>query len=398
MTPTPALLPAECRLLLACAGDRDPSSVAELLAEPLDWPTVMRVAEREKIVPSLHRLLQGAPSGTVPAAVAGRLHALARVTDFKMLYMEQRVAESAAALARAGIPHALLKGAALAVSAYGSFARRPMVDFDVLVHPDDAGRALAVLLDTGWVWRRDRDPDADYSHLHHLPALLDARGVEISLELHTAILPAGQPFRLDAVDVLRDTRPAAGAMRVPAREHLLLHACIHFAWAHMLRKGALRTFRDVGVLLATSVIDPAAFARAAARTQATTACYWTLRLARSLTGAAVPGELLAALRPALPEAVLRSCERHFAIVLFPEVGLGCPSVRLRRVMWSTAMRPGRSGHGESRPWDVLALRSEDQGRHDPMTVGTGPGERVPGWWRRYVRAVLLAAGPGRRAA
>jgi len=392
-----APLAPEARLLLLCAGGADDATLRRALVPPLDWPAVLRLAEREGASPLLWERLAALAPEHLPRAAAERLRALARVKQFKMRYMAQRVAETVAALDAAGIESVLLKGAALAVAAYGSFERRPMIDVDILVRPTESEAALAVLLDAGWQWREDRERHADYGHLHHLPALLDARGVEISLELHTALLPAGQPFALDAATVLASARRTAGGAPVPDPYLMLLHTCIHFVWGHMLRKGAVRSFRDVAVILATFEVDPARFAAAARAARATTVCYWTLRLAAAVAGVAVPPALLAPLRPPQPDLVLRALERHFALILLPG-HLDCPSVTLRQLLWTVAVRPRRSGHGASRPWQLLTLTPEEHRtraaamrREQPPATASRAGT-----WMRYGRAVLLPpVAPGR---
>lgn len=385
-----ALLPPEARLLLLCTGGGHDEAIRRLLSGPLEWSTVLQLAEREGAAPLLQDCLARLGAGDVPTAAAERLRSKARVTRFKMLYLEQRVQESVSALDGAGIPSVLLKGAALAVSVYGAFERRPMVDFDVLVHRADAKRALDVLLTAGWVWRSDRPWDADYSHLHHLPMLLDARGVAIGLELHTALLPDGQPFRLEAEEVLNSAQPSRIG-RVPDPYHMLVHAAIHLVWGHLLRKGAVRTFRDVAMILETFRIETAPLVTVAAAARATTVCYWTLRLASAFGGVTVPRDLLVALRPPWPEAALRAMERHFGMILFPVAGCGCPSVRLRQIFWSAAILPRWSGHDRSRPWEVLALKPEDRSRNAIEAARRGVPEpsQSPSAWMHYLRRVLL---------
>ena len=70
-----------------------------------------------------------------------------------MAILEKRAIESVEALNAAGIEVALLKGAALASTVYGSFGARPMNDVDVLVHPDRADDAKRLLLGAGVVAR-----------------------------------------------------------------------------------------------------------------------------------------------------------------------------------------------------------------------------------------------------
>lgn len=390
-----ALLAPEAQLLLLCGGgpENDPA-IRELLARDLDWSALLELAQREHAAPAIVRRLEAlCGNGKLPAGTEV-LQRLAKVTTFKMMYLQRRLAETVAALDRAGIKGVMLKGAALATRVYGSFAERPMTDIDLLVPADRARDALRVLLATGWLWRPDRDQDGNFDHLHHLPALLDARGMEVSLELHTALLPPGQPFRLDAADVLDAAVPVSGmpGAWVPAPRHMLLHTCIHFAWGHLFRKGAWNAFRDVQSASRVLSVDWSEFIAAADASRASTCCYWTFRLARDLMGVEIPSHVLQALRPPLPELVLRRLARHFTLILMPS-GVNCPSVTVRRLMWSAGIQPRWSGHGGVRRWQLLELLPEHRAARGlpPASAGGGVAARLQSraGWLQYCRNVLF---------
>jgi hypothetical protein len=183
---------------------------------------------------------------------------------------------------------------------------------------------------------------------------------------------------------------------VPDPLYLLLHTCLHFAWTPMFRRGGWRTFRDVKSLISRYDLDWDGFVRLARSHRAGTCCYWTLHLARELVGAPVPDDVLKALRPPLATVVLRTLERHFALILLPSA-TSCPSVRLRRMMWVTGIQPRRSGHGTSRPWQGGILRAEDQAalatRWDVQRAANS--RRSGRVWVQYWTSVLLAGPAGR---
>jgi hypothetical protein len=389
-----SLLSPEARLLFLAAGDSSADAeILRMLKEKIDWLELCRLAEREKALAPLWSRLERVAEGDVPPEVKTHLKRLARVTMFHMSYLEQLVLSSATCLDRRGIDYTLLKGAALACSVYGSFNQRPMVDVDLLVREADAERAVDALLSAGWMWQANKSRDADYSHLHHLPALVDPNGL-VSAEIHISILPHAAPFGITTDEILASSRSVdfqGSKVSVPDPLHLLLHACIHFAWSHLFRTGAWRTFRDVRKLTDANLLDWNDFIRLARDHRARTCCYWALKLARELTGARIPNEVLSELRPPLPSVVMRTLERHFALILVPS-GTPCPSVTLRRAMWSAAILPGRNGHSKSRPWEVLALRPEDRrSREKPGDASNQRRARkVSAEWARYWSSVLLA--------
>jgi hypothetical protein len=114
---------------------------------------------------------------------------------------------------------------------------------------------------------------------------------------------------------------------------------------------------------------------AAVSTRATTACYWTLRLASRLSGIPVPPEVMTRLTPPTPSRVLEALDRHF----IASIALGemprSPSVKLDRFLWLVAIRPRWSGHSKTRDWD------------EENKWGQAYGASSPSVWERIVRHV-----------
>ncbi len=399
-------LSPEAELLLLTAGSASVGSsndsaargapgvrrIRELLHSDLDWEKLGWLAERERAAPVLWGVLQGiesAPARLPPQAA--HLQRLAMVSEFRMMHLEQRLADSLEVLADAGIDVMLLKGAALAITVYGSFVRRPMIDVDILVHEDEALRARDVLLGEGWVSTEMEEFESFYRRHHHLPTLVDGRGLDMQLELHTGLFFEGNPFDFPMPDLWRRAVPVTVRGRrvfVPSRQDQLLHLCLHFAWSHMMSSGAWRTFRDLRALMDAGDTDWDEFVALARKSRGASCCYWTLRLAHNLVGVRVPEEVLGALRPPMSESMLDRVERHFVYSLLPSEVL-CPSVFVARTMWRLGVRPRWSGHGSVRPWDrneellVGGIRPDSLGRRALNQLRNVKG------WSRYVRSVLM---------
>jgi hypothetical protein len=137
--------------------------------------------------------------------------------------------------------------------------------------------------------------------------------------------------------------------------------------------GSWRTFRDVAAIVHRGTIDWDEFVALARDSRAATCCFWTLSLARRLTGVTVPDGVLASLSPPYPNFVIRRLERHLIASLLASDDR-CPSVRLDRKLWETAVAPGWSGHGASRPWDVSerwlagSLRKPEEKEVDSLSI------------------------------
>lgn len=281
------------------------------------------------------------------------LRRLALISEFQMSSLHDRLVRLLALYAAHGIDVLLLKGAGLAHSAYTRPTERPMGDIDILLRPHEAMRAWELALANGWKRRGDVPEQRSYAEHQHLPPLEDPDGLQIGLELHTALFTRQAPFHMPPEQLWEGARRVTVGGQpafVPSAEDQLLHAALHFAWSHEMTFGAFRTLRDVERIVAAAPIDWPAIVRKARAARGGTCCYWTLRLARDLTGVRVPAEVMTQLEPRLPQRMLRSLTRYFAEHALPNPDLIVSSVSLSRALWALGVQPRRQGHGRSRPW------------------------------------------------
>ncbi|MEO8560555.1 MAG: nucleotidyltransferase family protein [bacterium] len=346
-------IPTEAALLASSAGGPDADEVLRrLLNGPLDWSCVLSLAARERAMAPLSQRLVSLRSASVPLEATMRMQRFAMISEFQLVSLHQRLEVILGLFADNGIDSLLLKGAGLAYSAYARPTDRPMGDIDLLVREECAQQAFDLALTSGWVRRRDVSQERSYEDHQHLPPLEDADGLQVGLELHTALFTHQAPFHLPAAQIwdrARRVQVGSRSALVPSAEDQLLHAALHFGWSHEMTFGTWRTLRDVERLAATGV-DWDVFVRSAREARGATCCYWTLRLSRELAAAQVPDAVLAELSPRLPDRVLRQLACFFAIQSLPIPGAPPSSVSLSRALWSLAILPTRQGHGRSRPW------------------------------------------------
>lgn len=350
----PLITDAEARLVFELARAMPGADGVPELSAVTSWRRVLQLASDENAVIALRDALRHAARGLLPADVERKLAILSLDRECRMRRLRARLEQLLVALNQAKIDVLLLKGGALAASIYGSCVARPMRDIDLLVTPDRADEVRALMLRLGWTGDPELPGDRSYSTHHHLPPLRDLTASGVFLEIHRSLLPAGHPFRFTDAEIWRAARPIrVGAGRALAMHptHHAVHIAIHFAWSHMMKLGGWNAFRDLDALSTARVLDWNAFAETARRWGASSACYWTLRLARVLSGLVAPDAVMRALAPRLPELVRRPLTRHFVNGV-TRSGPACPSARLDQALWSLAMQPRRDGHGDIRPWLV----------------------------------------------
>ncbi len=386
-TATP--LSAECRLVFRAADPScAPGECAAIAGEVRDWERALLIAEREMATTALWRGLKH-DAAALPPPVADHLRKSAMVSEMRMQHLARRLQGTVQALRERAVPFLLLKGAAIGARLDPTFRSRPMSDIDLLVHRADVPRATEAVTASGWPMTTDKVLHELLQDAHHLPHFVDPQMPGVRLELHVSLLPADHSFAFGEADLWRDavaaTEPFAGAS-LPSREHMLLHAAVHFAWQHTMQFGAWRTFRGMAALTGGTGFDWDRFVRTALAAKAGTCCYWTLRLGRRLSGIAPPAGVLEQLAPPTPAWLCAVLERHFiAAIAFGE-SQGSPSVQMTRLLWRTALRPHWSGH-------------RAPGRYDPehrweRARGTQSDETLPqrvvrhlasyrDWWRFF---------------
>jgi hypothetical protein len=355
-------LAPEAQVLLLAAGppaDWRKARMHALLGEAFPWQRLLSLADREHAEPILRMRLKEIDGLVMPEAAAEQLRRQAMVAEFHVTHLEHRLHEALDILDQAGIEPIVLKGAALAYMVYRSFADRPMGDIDLLCDPDRVKEARALLQPSGWDWSQDPAVEARYRNHHHLPPLGDQSGTGLRLELHTSLFPTGHPFPQFNEDFVANRIPIAARDRFISSPDLLfqlLHVCLHFAWSHVMQVGAWRAVRDVDTIVRHGTINWEAFADHARRYQAETCCYWTLRLARTITDAPIPDTVYQTLRPRYPGAVLSWLEQRYLRLMLPSEGF-VRSVRFNRIVWQLGIDPSHNDPDQRMPWDAMGPES-----------------------------------------
>jgi hypothetical protein len=149
--------PPEFRLAAACClwppSPRRDQAIRAEACPAIDWPRFLRVVKRQRVAGLAQQGLAGAGVAMPPEIARELTRRAAVIADLGLKYAAESV-RLQRLFDQAGIPVLFFKGASLAMLAYGSLAVKHGKDIDLLVSPDKAGAALALLEDAGYrLWK-----------------------------------------------------------------------------------------------------------------------------------------------------------------------------------------------------------------------------------------------------
>jgi hypothetical protein len=294
----PSLSP-EFLLAAACAvwppSDRRTEAIWAAAARPLDWERFLRVLKRHRVLGLVNDALKQARPD-VPPEIARELSAQATAQLRESLAMAAEAVRLQRLFDEAGLAVLFLKGASLAVLAYGNLGLRGAKDIDLLVSPEMLPHATTLVTRAGYR-RFDPPPDISDAQLRLLMPLRKDLGFihEVTgqqIELHWQLFL--NPYIMDETSVMAASRavPLTGtsALRTLGEEDLFVYLCVHGAlhWWNQLKWLA-----DIGALLGAAPEGGAErFNRAAETRGAGRAAAQALLLCRRLLNTPLPTSLM----------------------------------------------------------------------------------------------------------
>lgn len=229
--------------------------MSALAARAIDWRRVERVMRRHRVSPLVHDALTSA-SVAMPEATGQRLAGIAQQARMSALRMAREATRLQEAFDAANCPALFVKGASLAMLAYGDPALKWAWDIDLLTTPGAAAHGRTILESLGYALVE--------------PAALDARKFQlflglgkecifvhpetrIAVELHWKLVD--NPYLLRGTDALSPARTVeigGRALRTLEDDALLAYLLVHgtrHAWSR------LKWLADVAALLARYPVE-----------------------------------------------------------------------------------------------------------------------------------------------
>ncbi|HTS34798.1 MAG TPA: nucleotidyltransferase family protein [Candidatus Solibacter sp.] len=230
-------------LLAACASAPDAgkeSRLSELLRGPIDWKSLLDLADKHGVLPLLHDALSVSPDA-LPAELKASLSQAYQNNMVKAMLVSRELIRIVDHLASRGVVAMPHKGPALAEILYGDLATRKAGDIDLLVRPRDVARARNAVIELGYTPHLNLSPAEERALLKSgYEFSFDGSAGPNLLELQWAVLPRFYAIDFGADDLFEramEVSVAGQPMKSPSFEDLFLMLSAHAAkhlWERLL--------------------------------------------------------------------------------------------------------------------------------------------------------------------
>jgi hypothetical protein len=311
------------------------------------------------------------------SAAEAELMGLHRGLMIRSLACERTLIDLAESFENIDVAFVVLKGPAVAHTAYPDPSWRPFGDLDVLVQTTDWERALAALAGLGF--RRDLpEPRRGFDVRFGKAAThTDADGLQVDLHRTLALGPFGawiDRAGLFAADA--EFHLGGRSLRRLDDEAMFVHACVHasLGWSPPL----LLPMRDVAQIASTLRIDPSIVSTRARSWRLGAVIEHAVRVTADLVGQTVP-ELSGVIGDVRSSQTERRALRAYTSGRRRRVGMAVsmlraiPSLRSKAAYLRDLLLPSR---------EFLAARSSHSGQHPSYARRLAvPFHWVAGRWR-----------------
>ena len=393
-------LPAELSLAAACCRwplDAEGEEAVRTAAGRVgDWERFDRVVRRNRITPLVHHALARAGVG-LPAAIERELARRARAAAQKALGMARESLLLQRDFEQAGLPVMVIKGAPLALLAYGQLGMKEAWDIDILTSPDAALEGARLLAERGYrnaVGHLDsRQLEAYVRFSKEAEFRHPVSG--LTVELHWRLVDHRRLLQgVDANGPSQQVQTPGGTLRTLSDEQLFAYLCLHGTGHNWNR---LKWLADLGAWLADR--DEAELARLHARAHGYgvgRAASLALMLCRSLLGRDFGTGFLASLEQG---GMVRALERGVIAGLAYQSGAGehrqytPPWLRATAARFVIAPGAGHTVEHARLVWNDPVDRVE--ARLPDRLAFLYPVLRIPLWLARVCRRAVRRWGAAR---
>lgn len=233
----------ESELLVWCARthvtEELRTDISSRVQEPMDWGLMLDLAAYHGVFPLLYRNLSTICPSLVPGDTLTKLRQKTQACALLNRSLAQELRNLCDAFAERSVPVVPIKGATLALSAYGDLTLRDFSDLDLLIPESAIGAAQAVLFAQGY---EQKDLSTDPAEAEHdegpYHVFMKKRSL-FRVDLQWVMAHQYFAFHLDRPEFWAHRTPmtlGSSTVQVLAPEELLILLCVHgskHAWEQL---------------------------------------------------------------------------------------------------------------------------------------------------------------------
>lgn len=287
---------------------REPDALTTLSLA--DWDLLVRQARAANLLANLHALLtERGLIEQVPPQPREHLEWSRVIAERHCQAVDWEVTQIRKALAGAGVPIILLKGAAYVMAKLPRAHARLFSDVDILVPKASLGAVEAALMLHGWASTHHDEYDQRYyrTWMHELPPMQHIKRMTV-IDVHHAILPETAPLHPDPEKLRAAAHRLDGYedLMVLAPADMVLHSAVHLLHDGELDNG-LRDLVDIDILLRHFSSLPSfwpTLVERARELELTRPLFYALRYAADMLDTPVPPAVMEAAQAGRPNRLL----------------------------------------------------------------------------------------------
>ena len=162
-------------------------SLHKSLDQEINWSRLLSIATEQQVIPMLYQTLK--KFDHVPQSVMADLQKTNRLNGVKNISLAKELLRVLQVLENAGIEAIAFKGAALAMSVYGSLTMRQFSDIDLLVKNRDFARAKKILAGEGYISKLLPEVEIDFFERILQTPLISNHQAHYIIDLHWGLPP-----------------------------------------------------------------------------------------------------------------------------------------------------------------------------------------------------------------
>jgi hypothetical protein len=195
-----------------------------------EWKSCVDIDDIDALDPGSYRILplvyRNLKNQHVEDPLMTKLKGVYRLTWYKNQMLFHTIANLLRSFQNAAIKTMVLKGAALTILCYKDYGLRPMDDFDVLVHTDQALPAINLLKELGWK-PKSFEPTEEYINLSYSHGFYDSADRECDLHWHLLSQSRERNSDDDFWEGAREIKVKDVPTHVLTPTDQLFHICMH---------------------------------------------------------------------------------------------------------------------------------------------------------------------------